>query len=1231
MKKIHALKVLTLVALSLVLLLSLISCGKLEVEKFTPVRASVKTTYLEGEAVDFSGIKVQIEYSDPDLNTELTLESGLKLEYDENITATAGSKQVKVTYDCPHTGTKQEAFIAILVEEDPDAIKHDSYVVDASAMKTTYILGETVVFDGIKITEKFTNGGADVEMTDLSLISYTYDAATVTASVGSKQIAVSYNGETAGVINITVRYPAVTGVTVNTDDVKTEYVKGEAASVSGLKATVAYENGETRTVDSFTVVSNLEALLSSFGEKDVLVKFLDPISGAEQSASFKIKVDGIESYTVDASGAKTEYDAGEEIDLAGVTVTANYFFGKTEAVDTGITFAYADDITNTAGNKQITVKVNGEAVGTITITVGDIPALVLGTTDVDLSYRVGETVSLSGLTATVTYKDDATKNFTLSLSDLTYTLDGVAATAGSKKITVTYMLEGEIAITADVTVTVYGISGYDIETDGVKLSYIVGDTFNFDGVKVYAKYNDGGERVLIDASRISFDTEVTTATVGNKSVRVFLDGEGVEIGTVAVTVEKNTVESIEILGDYNTTFEKGKEISFAGMSLKVTYKNGDIVTVPFDKLTFNAKNDTVGKQTVTVSFLDEKNNETASTTFQIEVYEKKTVSQLEESDEIAYFKSSNATVGNKKYGVTGFASQFEKTATYLIGDDNEFIFYPKFTVMDGATPSLLKNGFYSKVTLSVKGEDGYTALEARILDASKPSTVSYFDGDTLIATVNTYYGRYEFTEAAQNKEFKISVLPDDGRYTVPAGINPVTLEAKVIDGYNVTEAWQLSVADNSQEEWNSFKTEHGILGYSPAAIILHKDIKIIASDIPAEFLLTLEKDIVYTNDATGETKTIKAGTKFVRDEVFIYRRNGSDALTFEGNFFSLDLSEFPLVPSPAVFGEALGYGSDFSNMTLFHFAYSPETWAPDPDQKMVVTMKNFSVRGNAGVDKWVDADEYLVSAGGIIFMKAENGTDATVENVNVTSCFISFFADLHGYLTLDTVKIYDSYQNALYVWGDYGCEVKNSYFVNAGGPMTIVQSVYHYNGTHVSEANVVFTNTVIKSGLTGQEIWFNAIGATYIVSDKIMPLLYGLESSGVTQFMDANGKMNIVSALISDTGSGFSDLNAVVGNGLMQGTVLVDDGGMNRLHTDPLWSKILNHSAFANGAAFITVGSGEDAVVLYTDGNAFYDLDGTAFNPQGNMTHAAMYQKLAAANYFTLSQGGLTITFARAE
>lgn len=900
MKTVRALKVLTLAALSLVLVFSFVSCGDLEVEKFTPVRDSVKTIYLEGEAVDFSGIKVQIQYNDSDLDAELTLADGLTLEYDENITATAGNKQLKIVYKCPHTGTTQGAILPILVEVDPDAVKHDSYVLDTTEMKTSYVLGETVDFTGLKVIEKFTNGGADVEMTDLSLISYTYDAATITATEGNKQITVTYNGEAAGVITISVNPP-----------------------------------------------------------------------------------------------------------------------------------------------------------------------------------------------------------------------------------------------------------------------------------------------------------------------------------------EKNAIEKILIQGNYNTRFEKGTNPDFTGMSLKVTYKEGNIVTVDLAKLTFSVNMNSVGRQTVTVSFTDEINNERAETTFTIEVYEKKTVLGFEPSDEITEFKTSNDHAGVKNYGDVGFESQYENKAVYLIGDDNEFTFYPKFTVMDGTMPTILKNGFYSKVTLSVKLGGVYKTLEAKVEDATKPSFVSYYDGETLYATVNTYYGRYEFAAAAKDKEVKISVLPDEAHYKVTDAINPVTLEAKVVDGYNVTEAWQLAVVDNTQSYWNAHKTEKGIVGVNPAAVILHKDIKLTAADIPADFLLTLDRDIVYTNDTTKETKTVKAGTKYIRDWSCVYVHSGENDFAFEGNFFTLDLSEFPLAPSPAVFGADLGYGSDFSNMTLFYFQHDTVQWDKAPAKAPAIVMENFSLRGNAGIDKWVDAEEHLVSAGGVIFMKAADHSNATVRNANITSCFISFFSDLDACLTIDTVKAYDSYQNVLYIWGNRECDVKNSYFVRAGGPMVIVQSIYRENNTVVRPATLNITDTVIESGLTGQEIWFSAVQATPLVTQKITPLLNGLEQAGIGQFMTADGKMNVVAAMISDTGNGFSDLNAVVGNGAMTGTVLVNGGGLDRQYTDPLWSQILAHSKFGQGAAFLTVGTGADAVILYHDGEKMCDYAGNEFGTLPE--HLAMGQAFGAADHFVLSQGGLTVVFARAE
>jgi hypothetical protein len=198
--------------------------------------------------------------------------------------------------------------------------------------------------------------------------------------------------------------------------------------------------------------------------------------------------------------------------------------------------------------------------------------------------------------------------------------------------------------------------------------------------------------------------------------------------------------------------------------------------------------------------------------------------------------------------------------------------------------------------------------------------------------------------------------------------------------------------------------------------------------------------------------------------------------------------------------------------------------------------------------------------------------------------------------------------------------------------MIIAQSVYWNNNTVIRPAHLNVTDTVIESGLTGEEIWFTAVNATPLVSQKVKPLIFGLEQAGIGQFMTADGKMNIAAAMISDTGSGFSDLESVVGNGAMTGTVLVNGGGINRQFDDPLWGQVVMHPAFAQGAAFITVGTGAEAVVLYHDGtNLCVAATNEVFNPKGDLTHAAMYQKFVSADSFVLSQGGLTVVFARAE
>jgi hypothetical protein len=99
------------------------------------------------------------------------------------------------------------------------------------------------------------------------------------------------------------------------------------------------------------------------------------------------------------------------------------------------------------------------------------------------------------------------------------------------------------------------------------------------------------------------------------------------------------------------------------------------------------------------------------------------------------------------------------------------------------------------VEISLHDGTSYELL-TRVVDENNAVMVSYYHGSTLIATVNTYTGTYDFSEAAVGGKVEISVLPSASHYVLE-DINPVVLEAKIIDAYNIYETWQLAVIDNT--------------------------------------------------------------------------------------------------------------------------------------------------------------------------------------------------------------------------------------------------------------------------------------------------------------------------------------------------------------------------------------------------------------------------------------------------
>ena len=694
------------------------------------------------------------------------------------------------------------------------------------------------------------------------------------------------------------------------------------------------------------------------------------------------------------------------------------------------------------------------------------------------------------------------------------------------------------------------------------------------------------------------------------------------------TVDKTSVK---------TNYLIGEEIDFSGIKATAKYSDESLNKVyTYDELTITYDADitaTVGDKYVTVAFDDPNLNVKQETKVQIKVAEEPVIGDepqlvlgFEQPDSLTSFASNNSSAGQSQYGNAAFSGEFAIGGkTYVVGNANAFKLNPKFTILDETTDEAVGlKEFFAVVEISIDKDGTYVALTNV---AGENNVVEYYDGDVLMATVNTYKGEYQFSNNAVGKKVKISVLPSEDYYIFEG--NAVVLEAKIIDAYNVYEAWQLAVIDNdtSRADWDDIKTANGIKGLTVSGIVLHNDIELTVLDedgnynVPASFFYTTEEEVIYKNSATGAEIKIPEGTKYLKDVTHIYQRNGASDFVIQGNFFTLDASSFPLVPSPGVFGENSGkdYGGDFSNATLIRIATTSSSDDEKPDDVALVSIDNISLIGNSKRDNLIDSTDALASAGGLIFVKSSHHSEITIDNTIGNSYFITYFADYGGDMSISNVKCYDSYQNAAFIWGNSTFNVENSYLVGCGGPVILSQSVVSNNSNPI----VTTTGSVINTSVTGQEIWFTAVGATAIMP-SIDTLSTNLEAIGLGS-LKKDGKMNIMGTLMAN-GNGLADAIDI----RAQGSIFINGDGINRFDTNDDWliMKAITGNDLSDMTKippFLTVNSNGEAYTIWTDGTNFYDL--TIPSPYPTPASTDLLAKFMTADTITLTQGGLSVVF----
>ena len=257
-----------------------------------------KTTYIEGQSLDLTGLVVKLEYNSGKTETITDYTVG---EYENTI----GTKEIAVTYENFST-----SFNVDFVEK-----KLTNIMVTTQPTKAKYVAGEKFDNAGMVVRAVYDNGASE-EITD-------YTVSDITDATGWQNLTVSYEGKTT-TVKVMVEAKELVSIVVAQMPTKTKYIEGESFDPEGMIVKANYNNVLEEAITGYTLSGTS---LNKVGESKITVLY------EGMAATFNVTV--VEKQLVKitvTSPTKKDYIAGEKFDKTGMVVKAVYDNGKSEEV-----------------------------------------------------------------------------------------------------------------------------------------------------------------------------------------------------------------------------------------------------------------------------------------------------------------------------------------------------------------------------------------------------------------------------------------------------------------------------------------------------------------------------------------------------------------------------------------------------------------------------------------------------------------------------------------------------------------------------------------------------------------------------------------------------------------------------------------------------------------------------------------------------------------------------------
>jgi hypothetical protein len=331
----------------------------------------------------------------------------------------------------------------------------------------------------------------------------------------------------------------VTGLSVDTSEMKTEYLQGEKLNLEGLKVTAEFSDGST------SVLSQNDYIVMGFDSSEVGTNTITiNYNGVTKTIDLKINDLQVTGLDIKYFPAKTTYYKGDAFDPQGFVVVADYENGFKSAelskdqysfLISGEEIAAGEYIFESAGTVEVTVRSTEtpETTTSFEVTVSDaaMKELEIRQAPVKTLYFLGDELDLAGLSLYAAYSDGQSVRLMageFQVSDLDTT------TPGERVVTLTHK---GVSTSFDVTVKEKELEAIEV-TNYPKTTFFKGDDFESTGL-VVSKVYDNLDREVLSEQDYSVDSSAfNSSDSGTYEINIVPADDAIDSIIYEVTVRE---------------------------------------------------------------------------------------------------------------------------------------------------------------------------------------------------------------------------------------------------------------------------------------------------------------------------------------------------------------------------------------------------------------------------------------------------------------------------------------------------------------------------------------------------------------------------------------------------------------------------------------------------------------------------------------------------------------------